>query len=197
MGDCQLELLLLHCVSFCLSDLVRLLMYGEGWEFGEIAKWLGGDWHWEAPSSKRKFEGNEWRIDMKPGGKQLLMILWVLQMVTLHYLSSYRKFAGCARVLSFQLKDHQKNQEVIIWGHYQVIHLSISFHIFPTRSNRCHVPGTPAAPRPANGTWRAAASAVSTTACAARRWAEAPSKIRNSKVNNGKPRVVSKWKNVE
>jgi uncharacterized membrane protein len=43
MGDCQLELLLLHCVSFCLSDFVRLLMYGEGWEFGEIAKWLGGD----------------------------------------------------------------------------------------------------------------------------------------------------------
>jgi hypothetical protein len=85
---------------------------------------------------------------MKPGGKQLLMILWVLQMVTLHYLSSYRKFAGCARVLSFQLKDHQKNQEIIMRslpGHS-------SFHIFPYLSYQVQ-----SMPRPRN--------ARGTTAC--------------------------------
>ena len=56
-------------------------MYGEGWEFGEIAKWLGGDWRLGSPKLQ-EVEGNVWRINMKPGGKQLLIILWVLQMLS-------------------------------------------------------------------------------------------------------------------
>ena len=193
MDDCQLELLLPHCVSFRLSDFVRLLMYGEGWEFGEIAKWLGGDWHWEAPSSKRKFEGNDWRIDMKPGGKQLPMILWVYMCIANGHFTLFIKLqevCGLCKGSFLPIERSSKKSR----GHYEVItrsfifpyYFSISFLPGPIDG---HVPGTPAAPRPANGTWRAAASAASTMACAARRWAAAPSKIRNSKVKNGKPRV--------